>query len=535
MHQMNFLYSIRRFLTLSLFFWLALTSLVSAHASLTGTEPADGSVVDTAPQSFSLSFSEPVSPLTLKLLRPDGSASVLTGFALHDQTVKIVAPDKLDDGTHVLTWRVVSSDGHPVGGSVIFSIGVASAAPSELVETSDLKVSTAVWLAKLILFITLFIGIGGAFAVYWFWPAQRPARRFMQAILSAGFVVTALSLGLQGLDALGVGFTDFFDLSVWETAYNTSYGQTVILLLLAIIVAFIALSISGKKAAKLLSLIAVIAGAGAPALSGHASAAEPQWLTRPAVFFHALTITLWVGALIPLGTALYRNNSNTNDGLRRLSSFIPYALLVLIIAGVTLAVIQVQQPLALLETAYGQLLLAKLAVLFVLFLLAAYNRWKLTEPVMKNDSTASKKLARAIIVETLLVLVIFGIASGWRFTPPPRSIAIAAAQPATVHIHTDKAMADVAVTPGRTGSVVVSAVLMDGDFAALEAQEVTFVFANPDAGIEPFRRKAVKTENGNWEATDVLLPLAGTWRIRLDILINDFELARIEENIQIRP
>lgn len=534
MPQIIFSSKHKQMLTIVAFFWLALTSLAFAHASLTGTEPADSAVIDSAPSNFSLSFSEPVSPLILKLIRPDGSASVLTDFALHDQKVKITAPDNLDQGTHVLTWRVVSSDGHPVSGSVIFSIGKASSAPHQLVATNDAKVSSAIWLAKLVLYITLFIGIGGAFALSWLWPAQRAARRLIQAILNAGFIVTALSLGLQGLDALGVGFIDFFSPSVWLAGFNTSYGMTVLVLLAAIILTTIALAITCKKAAKLLSLIAIITGAAALAISGHASAAEPQWLTRPAVFLHAFTIALWVGALMPLGISLYRKDSDTTNGLRRFSNFIPYALLILIIAGTTLTIIQVQKPSALLDTAYGKLLVAKLAILFLLFLLAAYNRWKLTQPVMHNDGVATQKLARSIIIETVLVLVIFGIASGWRFTPPPRSIAIAAAQPATMHIHTDKAMADVSVAPGRTGSVTASAILMDSDFATLEAQEVTYVFSNSEAGIEPFRRKAVKTENGNWEATDVLLPLAGTWKVRLDILINDFELVRLEENIQIR-
>jgi copper transport protein len=31
------------------------------------------------------------------------------------------------------------------------------------------------------------------------------------------------------------------------------------------------------------------------ALSGHASNAAPQWLTRPSVFVHVVCVTFWVG------------------------------------------------------------------------------------------------------------------------------------------------------------------------------------------------------------------------------------------------
>ena len=40
------------------------------------------------------------------------------------------------------------------------------------------------------------------------------------------------------------------------------------------------------------------------------------------------------------------------------------------------------------------------------------------------------------------MLAIFAVAGLWRFTPPPRALAEAAAGPASVHIQTGKAMAE---------------------------------------------------------------------------------------------
>ena len=51
-------------------------------------------------------------------------------------------------------------------------------------------------------------------------------------------------------------------------------------------------------------------------------------------------------------------------------------------------------------------------------------------------------------------------------------------------------MADLTITPGRAGEVSVSSFIMVGDFAPLDAKEVTFVFANLAAGVEPFQRRA---------------------------------------------
>ncbi|MBL0934903.1 MAG: copper resistance protein CopC [Rhizobiaceae bacterium] len=511
---------------------LALAGEAAAHASLTAAEPRDGAVVAVAPGAFRLDFSEPVSPLVLRIVRPDGAAVDLGDFAVRDRSVEIEAPVELGDGTHVLAWRVVSSDGHPVGGSVVFSIGAPSAAPPPIADPVDRKVRTAVWLAKIGLYLGLFLGAGGAFALAWFVPVSRAGSRVVLALVGIGIAAAVVSPGLQGLDALGAPVGRFADPAVWRAGLATSFGLTVKLVLAALVAAALAALSRNAALSRAFATVGLAAGAYALTVSGHASAADPQWLTRPAVALHAAASAVWVGALVPLGLALRAGAPDAASGLMRFSTFIPVAVAGLIAAGIVLAVIQVETPAALVGTAYGCLLLAKLGCLAVLFAIAAVNRGRLTRPALAGDARA---LARSIGAETVVVLVILAIAAGWRFTPPPRALAIAAAQPASVHIHTLEAMADLSVTPGRTGPVSVSAMIMTGDFGPLDAKEVAFVFANPDAGIEPFRREAAKPGDGTWRADDVVLPLAGHWTVRLDILVTDFDIVRLTTEIEIRP
>src|SRR5690606_12558324 len=134
----------------------------------------------------------------------------------------------------------------------------------------------------------------------------------------------------------------------------------------------------GGISARAAAIAAWLLSGVALALSGHASAASPQWLMRPAVFLHAVAIAAWIGALAPLGLALRRNRPGAIGALHRFSRVIPTIVAVLILAGIVLGVVQVQRPTALLDTAYGQILLVKLALLVGLFLLAAINRWSLT-------------------------------------------------------------------------------------------------------------------------------------------------------------
>ena len=315
---------------------------------------------------------------------------------------------------------------------------------------------------------------------------------------------------------------------------GTSFGRTVVLAIIALAVAALSL-LSDGIVARTGSLAGLLLGGVALSLSGHASAAEPQWLTRPAVFLHGTAIAFWAGALIPLGIALRRGRPEALPALGRFSTTSPLVVAALVAAGAALAVIQVGRPAALIETAYGQVLLVKLGLLVVLFVLAAVNRWRLTKPVEAGDAVATKHLVRSVAAETATMLMIFAVAACWRFTPPPRALAMAAALPESVHIHTAAAMADVSITPGRAGPVDVSVMIMTGDFGALDAKEVTLVFTNPAAGIEPIRRPAFKPGDGTWRVEGLILPLAGTWRVRIDILISDFEMARLEGDFQVRP
>ena len=72
--------------------------------------------------------------------------------------------------------------------------------------------------------------------------------------------------------------------------------------------------------------------------------------------------------------------------------------------------------------------------------------------------------------------------------------------------------------------------VLDGEFKPLAAKEVTLVLANPAAGIEPMRRAGVHSgADGTWRIDDVRIPVAGRWNVRVEILINDFEKATVDD------
>lgn len=118
---------------------IAFAPAASAHDELTGTTPNNGATVTSAPSSLELTFAE--KPLAvgnqISVKAPDGSTSKATP-KVDGSTVSAPFAGH-GDGAYTVTWRVVSSDGHPISGSYAFTLkgGTAStAAPSSAASSS---------------------------------------------------------------------------------------------------------------------------------------------------------------------------------------------------------------------------------------------------------------------------------------------------------------------------------------------------------------------------------------------------------------
>lgn len=125
-----------------------------AHATLVSSEPADGAVIAAAPSRLTLTFNEPVAPLALRLVAPNDTSTVVQATAERETSLVITWPSRLSNGTHVLSWRVVSLDGHPIGGTVVFSVGAPTASPSAAAQNSAQPiVSAALWAFKIVFYV----------------------------------------------------------------------------------------------------------------------------------------------------------------------------------------------------------------------------------------------------------------------------------------------------------------------------------------------------------------------------------------------
>lgn len=100
---------------------LALAAPAQAHASLVASSPEDGASVATLPDEVSLTFSQEVrAPAYVVVTGPGGDLAAGDPAIDGDTVTQAVTAGPAGD--YSLTFRVVSSDGHPITGEVTFTV-----------------------------------------------------------------------------------------------------------------------------------------------------------------------------------------------------------------------------------------------------------------------------------------------------------------------------------------------------------------------------------------------------------------------------
>ncbi|SDP84220.1 hypothetical protein SAMN04487914_1567 [Arthrobacter sp. ok909] len=111
-------------------FLMVPAAAAQAHDALETTDPPNGSVLGTVPATIGLTFNHtPIAIGSVVHVRDatgtdqaDGPVAILDNHV--SQAVKAGAPE----GNYTVVWRVVSSDGHPIDGTFIFTAGAANTA-----------------------------------------------------------------------------------------------------------------------------------------------------------------------------------------------------------------------------------------------------------------------------------------------------------------------------------------------------------------------------------------------------------------------
>ncbi|MFB6698894.1 copper resistance CopC/CopD family protein [Streptomyces rubiginosohelvolus] len=395
----------------------------SAHAALTGSDPADGAVVDTAPKEVTLSFSEAIAvgDDSIRVLDPSGKradtdsepkdlsegSTVRYGVALHSG---------LPDGTYTVAWQAISADSHPISGAFTFSIGAPSdttvALPSQ--EAGGGPVGVVYDIARYAAYGGFVLLVGGSAFVLACWRGGATALPMQRLVVRGWLTLTAATLVMLLLRNPYTGsgkFADAFDLAGLQAVLDTKPGAALVsrLLLLGAAALFIAVLFGtyarreDEREKKDLTFGLAVGGgvvatgiAATWAMSEHASTGIQANIAMPVDVLHLLAVAAWLGGLASLLVALYRTPDIGSAAVRRFSAVAFGSVVVLAATGIYQSWRQVGSWSALTGTRYGQLLILKVALIAVLLAVAWFSRrWtgRLTDSAAASEEASEEEPA----------------------------------------------------------------------------------------------------------------------------------------------
>jgi methionine-rich copper-binding protein CopC len=107
---------------------VALGVAADAHARLQKSSPADNSVITASPSNLVLNFSEAARLTALSIQKGEEPKQRLNPLpTTAAQQISVPLPP-LTPGTYSVSWRLVSDDGHIMGGALHFTLAAEHAA-----------------------------------------------------------------------------------------------------------------------------------------------------------------------------------------------------------------------------------------------------------------------------------------------------------------------------------------------------------------------------------------------------------------------
>ncbi|GGW60719.1 copper transport protein [Streptomyces albaduncus] len=366
----------------------------SAHSALRATDPADKSVVESAPRHITLTFTESVGLLedSFRVYGPD-NRRIHLGEPRHadgaSDTARTELPGGLTDGTYTVAWRVVSADSHPVSGAFTFSIGAPSptppaapAAPAEHPVTASLY-DTGRYLAYIA--AALLIGTA-AFVGLCRPPDTAPLRLPLLTGWWTLMAATVVLLVLRAPYETGTAPGTAFDTSAVARTLTGRPGLALLArLALLLLTAAILLRLTRHRApddrtppahlavGAALSVALALTWAAAE----HAAAGIQVPVAMTSSVLHLLATACWLGGLTALLLTLHRARTPPPAAtVTRFSRLAFASVTVLVVTGVYQSWRGLGSWTALTDSPYGRILTVKLlATVFLLSAAGLSRRW----------------------------------------------------------------------------------------------------------------------------------------------------------------
>ncbi|MFI2486584.1 copper resistance protein CopC [Promicromonospora kroppenstedtii] len=545
---------------------------VSAHATLISTDPAQGAVLETAPERVTFTFNESVIgvPAGIKVFDATGT-EVASTATVRASRLLVDLDEKVADGTLVVVWRLVSEDGHPIGGSLSFAVG----APSDVVDVPGTGTGAdAGTEAPALLGVVRGVGYAGllltaglaAFAVL-FLPRDaaadrsrarlRPVARVAAGIGALGW---AVAVPLVALYQLGLPASALADGDTWTALAAAEYAVPAVVVV-GLTLAGCALPASAPGRGRVALVLAGCALAvTAPAFTGHTRAATPEALVLGVDVLHLAAGSLWLGGLVAISLVL-GDLARGEHGAVVLGAFSTWAaglLAVLVVAGTVLAWRISGSWAALLDSGYGALLLVKVLAALVAIGIAAWNRYALlprfreaaaqpeptrpppprgrkasrggavsrgrSAPARTDRAASATPLVRTALAEAGVLVVVLAVTGFLVDRSPETASAVAAegrGESATESVRLDDISARITLDPVAVGPATLTIEMTDpaGEPAeGFEAPRMSLASDEVELG-----ELSLSSLGPGVYAGDVVLPTTGEWEVQVSLRTTEFD------------
>lgn len=428
------------FLVLLALSGVALPPPKAVHATLVSSEPAANSRLTSSPSRVRLVYSEPVEGKLAKVsIVPSSGAPILLRAGADPRDVHaVIAPvDSIGPGNYRVEWRVVSADGHPVDGTYVFAIGdttlgTQQPTPPPVAPPAEPEAEPDVWgpgvfgaplipavlrgaaLGALAAAAGLLLFLAGAGPN----AAQRSDVRVRRFMTTAMLAATALIVAHLVSWLINTSPDHELDTSWAASALGTSVGRVELWRVGLTGLALWAWWLARRPR------LALAFAAGALLVSGavgHSAAIQPVWGV-PSKAIHLLASAVWLGGLLWLVVRPANDDVTLFAAdAARVSSRALAAVIAVAFTGIVQTRLFLASWSGLVTSAYGLLVLAKIAGLLALVGFGAYHRQRL----MPRIAAAARGVAdvsslRASVTREIVVIAVVILLGGLlAYVPPP--------------------------------------------------------------------------------------------------------------------
>jgi copper transport protein len=537
-------------LVLAMVALLACLGTASAHAALVSTDPVDGAVLPDRPAALTLTFNEPVQVIDegLRLFNSSGSFIVIEGRNVGN-AISVPVPGETSEGSYILSWRVISADGHPIAGTLGFAIGAPSATPVVIdLPDASATLDRLLSLIQGIGYLTLLAVVGLVIFRHLILPESAlSTHRWSElsvTLAAIAMVCRLIELPVTVLRQEGLLLSRMTDVRHWLANLDSDLWLASVVVLVCIALADLVSSAEESPLfVKIAAVLVALGTATALTLVGHTRVFQPTWLIVTSNMIHVMAAAFWIGGLLGLG--LYLRGSDPDDGvgerrrmprdavdvIMRFSSLAAGFVSLLVLSGAISAWRILPNLESLWSERYGQLLLLKIGITAVVLIIAAWNRYRLVPAVNRetNNPAAWARIDKTVRAEFVLLLAIV-LVTGFLINQSPQTAAsstpttASAVETVTWSLALGGDTLEGSMNPGSVGENVVQFTIVDANgetVVPIEPPVVRFSLSELDLG--PFEAMLDESDaDGTWQFTaDV--PLAGEWTFEFIVRTSRFD------------